>query len=184
MSHPIHRVVRVKKTKTVLQQRTNYQSPRWRAEELADELRLRPVTDAEWCRIMDNSHFEGDCLIWDGYRENGYAVYSFRNGRTHVYRVTFAAVVGEPIAKGLQPDHDCRNRACISPDHLVAMTARENILKGAGIAARRAIATECDRKHPFDEANTYISPQGYRFCRECKRQSSRRRYAERKANAV
>lgn len=40
--------------------------------------------------------------------------------------------------------------------------------------------TECDRGHPFNEANTKIRPEG-RACRECERMMERARYHKAKA---
>lgn len=39
--------------------------------------------------------------------------------------------------------------------------------------------TECQRGHPFDEANTIIRKDGRRRCRACTREQERRRYRER-----
>ena len=40
----------------------------------------------------------------------------------------------------------------------------------------KRINSHCKRGHPFDEANTYISPSGGQRCRTCKRVSSLARY--------
>jgi HNH endonuclease len=37
-----------------------------------------------------------------------------------------------PIPDGYQLDHLCRVRACVNPDHLEVVTARENIRRGNG----------------------------------------------------
>lgn len=34
--------------------------------------------------------------------------------------------------------------------------------------------THCPQKHPYDDANTYIDPDGSRQCRECRRDRKRR----------
>ena len=36
--------------------------------------------------------------------------------------------------------------------------------------------THCGRGHPFDEANTYVTPRGVRHCRACHREDSAARY--------
>lgn len=37
-----------------------------------------------------------------------------------------------PVPKGLELDHLCRNRACVRPDHLEAVTRRTNLRRGIG----------------------------------------------------
>ena len=39
---------------------------------------------------------------------------------------------------GLVPDHLCRNAGWVRPDHLGAVTQRENILRGISIVANNA----------------------------------------------
>ena len=41
----------------------------------------------------------------------------------------------------------------------------------------QASKTHCVKGHPYDEANTYISPRGWRECRACQREKMRRRRA-------
>lgn len=33
----------------------------------------------------------------------------------------------------------------------------------------------CPHGHPYDSANTYINPKGWRLCRTCRRQDAERR---------
>ena len=74
-----------------------------------------------------------------------------------------------PIPDGLQLDHLCRNRKCVRPDHLDAVTGRENVLRGATVAAYHASLTHCPAGHPFDEKNTYVYSKQPRTrrCRAC-----------------
>ena len=70
-----------------------------------------------------------------------------------VYRL----LVG-PIRPGYQVDHvkawGCTSRACLSPWHLEAVTARENTMRSSSFAAVNAAKAKCDSGHPFDLFNT------------------------------
>jgi hypothetical protein len=83
------------------------------------------------------------CLVWTG-PGSGTGYGKFRRFRRSVFahRFAYMALVG-PIADGLVLDHLCRNRACVRPDHLDAVTQRVNVLRGESPAACHAVATHC-----------------------------------------
>ena len=104
------------------------------------------------------------CWQWTGPSSPlGYGYFG-RYGVAH--RVAYEIAVG-PIPDGLEIDHLCRNRGCVNPEHLDAVTHRQNILRGETLASINAAKTHCWRGHPFDEGNTRVSAIGYRTCRAC-----------------
>ena len=106
-----------------------------------------------------------ECWNWQGgKRGNGYG--SFYDGRTvPAHRYCYEALVGD-IPAHLEPDHLCRNRACVRPDHLELVTHQENTRRGTGWA-RNGNNTHCIHGHAFDAKNTYIRKNGTRRCRRC-----------------
>lgn len=79
--------------------------------------------------------YAGDCIVWTGVTNNrGYGL--FNNGQTMIlaHRYAYEQVYGV-VPEGLQLDHLCRNRTCVNPGHLEAVTPTVNTQRG--FAARR-----------------------------------------------
>lgn len=84
------------------------------------------------------------------------------------------------VPLGLTLDHLCRHRWCVNPDHLEMCSMRENILRGEGVAAKRARQTHCIHGHELTEENTYHRPDRPkgrgRMCRACIKALARLRW--------
>lgn len=105
-----------------------------------------------------------ECVEWPGPKfRGGYG----RFGPQRAHRVSYEWEYG-PIPDGLQIDHLCRNRACILPEHLEAVSAGENLRRSLMplIRALDRAMPNCPRGHAYDEANTYTH-NGCRRCRKC-----------------
>src|SRR6187399_3064668 len=57
------------------------------------------------------------------------------------HRISFRLHCGE-IPDGLEIHHECRNRSCVNPVHLRAVTHQVNVLAGDTQMARNAVKTE------------------------------------------
>lgn len=119
-----------------------------------------------------SSHIErtSECWNWTGTRdEKGYGHIRIGRKMRPAHRVAYEIANG-PVPRGMEVDHLCRNRRCVRPEHLEAVTHHENTLRGQNFIAQHARKTECLRGHPFDSANTYITPStGSRQCKACVR---------------
>lgn len=68
---------------------------------------------------------ETGCWLWLGSTMYGYGRCSHKGKSHQAHRVLYERHKG-PIPEGLQIDHLCRNKRCVNPDHLEAVTSVEN----------------------------------------------------------
>lgn len=130
---------------------------------------------------------EGDCLVWTGaLTAHGYGKFRFEGKIRLAHRVAWFLSIGARLDSKTTLDHLCRNRACVNAAHLEPVSLAENILRSPiQPTTINAMKTHCKRGHPFDAANTYVSPgRGHRSCRACSRTASAERYRARRQPAV
>ncbi|WP_409521467.1 HNH endonuclease signature motif containing protein [Novosphingobium sp.] len=110
------------------------------------------------------------CWIFTGsVTANGYGRVWNGTKTDWAHRVYYRLVRGE-IPSGLVLDHLCRNRRCVNPSHLEAVSDRENTIRGdcPDVTRQRHRAkTHCKRGHPLFGSNLYRNPNGRRVCRAC-----------------
>lgn len=140
------------------------------------QLRGRPLTNDKtfaplFERLLAKVCIRGECWEWTGSTTNGgYGVIWKGEQQFRTHRLAYELFIG-PIPKGLELDHLCSNPPCLRPEHLEAVTHKENCLRGVSPPAENARKTHCKRGHLFSDSNTYIVPRGGRECRICKREN-------------
>lgn len=136
-----------------------------RTNNLADRIRARVQVDAN------------GCWIWQGgVKSTGYGAISVRNRMRNAYAVAYEVFKGT-VPKGLELDHLCRVRLCVNPDHLEAVTHRENVLRGTSPAAAHAVKTHCPRGHEYAGNNLKVFVRRtatQRRCAQCHLESKRK----------
>ena len=122
------------------------------------------------------------CWLWTAsVTDMGYGRFnpttSSKGRKVGAHRYAYELLVG-PIPPGLMLDHICHDpatcaggrtcphRRCVNPSHLVPVTCRENLLRGATLAAANAAKTHCPQGHPYAGSNLRMY-KGERDCRAC-----------------
>lgn len=141
-----------------------------------------PETLAErfWAKVAIRG--TDQCWLWQGTRNaSGYGMFRLTPGRTvGAHRAAWIVVNGEDPGP-LHVLHRCDTPLCCNVQHLFLGTNDQNVAdKMAKGRHPNSRMTHCRRAgHPFDLANTYITPKGNRMCRACNR-DAQRRYQSRK----
>jgi len=114
------------------------------------------------------------CWNWRGkIGKNGYGRIRIDKQDVLVHRFFCATLNGE-FPADFQVDHLCRNRACVAPAHLEAVTHTVNWLRSDSVVRRKLDQVVCLHGHPLSGPNLYVDKRGHRGCKEC----NRRRTAE------
>ena len=142
-------------------------------------MRKRPLFD----RFMDQAFPEpmSGCWIWTGQiMWSGYPLIKNENRRTtRAHRVAHELFKG-PIPKGLTIDHLCRNRACVNPNHLEAVSIHANTMRSQiSLSTINAKKTHCVHGHLLDKVNKQGS-RIHRSCRICNNARSLKHYYSKK----
>lgn len=126
-----------------------------------------PEPDPAAARFWSKVDKTDSCWIWTA-SLNAYGYGQFRPGARRLppvvaHRYAYESLFG-PIPAGLQLDHLCRTRACVTPAHLEPVTQAVNLQREHAAQPRR---THCAEGHALVDPNVYRYG-GTTYCRRCR----------------
>lgn len=118
-------------------------------------------------RFLSKVQITQYCWIWKGGKfESGYGYFNYNYKLVRSHRMSYMLFKGK-IPEELQLDHLCRNKLCVNPQHLEAVTQRINNLRSNSFSGVNARKTHCKRGHKLSGSNLLINKKGFRNCRKC-----------------
>ena len=106
-----------------------------------------------------------NCWEWTGCTRLGYGRFKIKGKLVTAHRFSYELNYGF-IPKDCEIDNLCRNKKCVNPDHLEAVTKKVNILRGIGPTAINKRKTHCKYGHLLSGDNLGIqNDNGDRFCK-------------------
>ena len=127
-------------------------------------------------RFLSKIEKTAGCWLWrGGCSGNGYG--SFWAGKNvPAHRFAYEMFRG-PIPSRMWVCHTCDTPLCVNPEHFFLGTSSDNLLDASRkgrLNIVNTVKTHCQRGHEYSGANLYITPKGWRDCRVCRREASRR----------
>lgn len=97
---------------------------------------------------------------WE-FNQKGYASVKVDGKSIFAARLSYKEFVG-PIPRGHIINRKCGNKKCINPEHLYTAPYC------------KYVGDYCVNGHKLTEHNTYIDPDGKRWCKKCRKEHTRR----------
>ena len=135
------------------------------------------MLETQFRRFTAKTHItESGCIEWTAARDrNGYPQLTLSGKSKYAHVVAYEHWVG-PVPDGHEVDHLCRNRGCVNPTHLEAVT--EFINKSRRY---RPDPTKCGAgQHDWIPENWYTSGHGTKYCKPCAKAKAKAAYRRRR----
>jgi len=115
------------------------------------------------------------CWVWTGaLSSDGYGIFRMGDKLYRAHRASYILHKGE-IPDGLHIDHLCRNKVCVNPEHLEAVTQKVNNARAA------AAKTHCPRGHNYViYGRVWGKTSKAKYCIQCNREKTKARRARAK----
>ena len=142
----------------------------------------KTTADLFWSKV--ETGWTHDCWEWTASTfSNGYGQFGAGRSRglsTLAHRVSYLLIKGDP--EDLVIDHLCRNRKCVNPQHLEAVTHKENVIRerAANGENRNHFSMNRGKTHCVNGHSNWDDRWGRRSCIDCRRESWARQNAKRK----